>query len=249
MTSESVLRVQALTYAYPGGHAALDGISFEVHRGETIGVIGANGAGKSTLLLHLNGILGSHLHGSTNNANPPIEVFGMTVEKKNLRVIRARVGLVFQNSDDQLFCPTVYEDVDFGPRNLRLGEDEVDRRVRRALGSVGMEGFGPRSPHHLSVGEKRRIAIATVLSMNAELLAFDEPTRNLAPKGRREMIELLKSLSKTDPPMTQIIVTHDLDLARSLCSRLILLLRGKIAAIGSPDSILADSGLIESFGL
>ncbi|MBI3737159.1 ABC transporter ATP-binding protein [Candidatus Sumerlaeota bacterium] len=244
MSSNPVLRIQNLNYAYPGGQRALDGISFEVQRGETVGVIGANGAGKSTLLLHLNGILQPR-GGTAGSA----EVFGMTVEKKNLRSIRAKVGLVFQNPDDQLFCPTVYEDVAFGPRNLRLAEDEVDRRVRRALESVGMEGFGPRSPHHLSVGEKRRIAIATVLSMNAELLAFDEPTSNLDPKGRREMIALLQSLSKTNPPMTQIIVTHDLDLAREICGRLILLSQGKIAGEGAPDAILANESLLESCGL
>ncbi len=235
MNNGKIVQIRSLSFAYPTGKSALEDFSLEIERGEKIGVIGANGAGKSTLLLHLNGILAG---------KGEISVGGLKVEKKNFKTIRRMVGLVFQNPDDQLFCPTVGEDAAFGPRNLELSEDEVARRVKTSLSSVGMAGFERRSAVHLSVGEKRRAAIATVLAMDAELIALDEPTSNLDPKGRREIIQLLKDLGRT-----QIVVTHDLGLVRDLCDRVVLLKQGRKAAEGKPEAILSDESLLESCGL
>jgi cobalt/nickel transport system ATP-binding protein len=231
----AVIQVDALSFTYPDGRLALDGISLTVHDGERIGLIGANGAGKSTLLLHLNGIL---------PCNGRVRVLGMKVERPNLKAVRQSVGLVFQNPDDQLFCPTVGDDVAFGPRQLRLPEEEVAARVRDSLAAVGLSGFEGRSAFHMSVGEKKRVAIATVLSMKPKVLALDEPTSNLDPRSRKELIRLLRRLGGT-----QVIASHDLDLVRTLCDRVVLLSKGKAVAEGEPGKILADAALLEAHGL
>ena len=232
---DSVISVNSLSFSYPDGSKALHDISFNVYEGERLGVVGANGAGKSTLLLHLNGILG---------VGNDIQVLGLNVEKKNLRAIRKSIGLVFQNPDDQLFCPTVYDDVAFGPRNMGLDEDEVARRVEESLVAVNASELKSRGAYHLSYGEKRRVAIASVLAMDAKILAMDEPTASLDPRTRHELLDLLQSLAQT-----QLIVTHDLDFVRSHCSRLILLAAGGVVREGEPSEILGDEELLKANGL
>ncbi|MGO8702570.1 MAG: energy-coupling factor ABC transporter ATP-binding protein [Candidatus Brocadiia bacterium] len=231
----AVIQVEALSFAYPDGRRALDGLSLAVREGEKVGLIGPNGAGKSTLLLHLNGIL---------PCDGRVRVLGMKVEKPNLKAVRQSVGLVFQNPDDQLFCPTVGDDVAFGPRQLRLPEAEVAARVEASLAAVGLRGFEARSAFHMSFGEKKRVAIATVLSMNPKVLALDEPTSNLDPRSRKELIRLLRRLGGT-----QIIASHDLDLVRTLCDRAVLLSKGQAVAEGEPGKILGDVALLEAHGL
>lgn len=235
MSTEPVVQIEHLSYVYPDGNAALHDLSLSVAEGEKVAIVGANGAGKSTLLLHLNGILQS---------NGAVRVGGLAVLKRNLKSIRQQVGLVFQNPDDQLFCPSVFDDVAFGARNLDLPEDEVRRRVERSLASVGLAGFGERSAFHMSMGEKRRAAIATVLAMDARLIALDEPTSNLDPRGRREIIALLRDLGRT-----QLLVTHDLDMVRDLATRVVVLARGRTVADGAPGAVLSDRALLESSGL
>jgi cobalt/nickel transport system ATP-binding protein len=230
-----VIRIDNLAYSYPDGHQALSNITVTVHQGETIALIGPNGAGKSTLLLHLNGIL---------RTDGLVKVFGKPITEDNLREVRRRVGLVFQNPDDQLFSPTVFDDVAFGPLNLGYSESEVRAAVARALQCVGMTGYEVRSPHHLSVGEKKRIAIATVLSMNPEVLVIDEPTSSLDPRGKWSLIELLKKL-----PVTKIIATHDLPLVAALCQRVLILDKGEIVADAPADRILSDAALLQKHGL
>ncbi|PIU55505.1 MAG: cobalt ABC transporter ATP-binding protein, partial [Chloroflexi bacterium CG07_land_8_20_14_0_80_51_10] len=185
------VEIAGLSFQYPDGQKALRGINLAVPVGQTVALIGPNGGGKSTLLLHLNGVLRS---------NGVVKVLGLHVEGKNLKWIRSKVGLVFQNPDDQLFSPTVFEDVAFGPTNMGYFPEEIKQRVTRALDWVGMSGYEHRSPHHLSIGEKKRIAIATVLAMSPELLVIDEPTSNLDPRAKWSFIELLGGL-----PMTKII--------------------------------------------
>ena len=230
-----IIKIENLSFSYPDGQQALTEVSLTVYRGETIALIGPNGAGKSTLFLHLNGILRS---------NGRVEVFGGPISDNNLREVRRKVGLVFQNPDDQLFSPTVFDDVAFGPINLGYAAEEVHRSVTRALRWVGMEGYEKRSPHHLSLGEKKRIAIATVLSMNPEILVIDEPTSNLDPRSKWNLIALLKKL-----PMTRIIASHDLELVRTLCQRVIILDRGQVVAEGSTEQILTDIQLLKNHGL
>jgi len=232
---EEIIRIENLSFCYPDGQQALAGVSLTIYRGETVALIGPNGAGKSTLLLHLNGIL---------RGNSVVKVFGKPVADENLKEVRSKVGLVFQNPDDQLFSPTVFEDVAFGPINLGLSETEVRQSVARALDWVGMNGYEPRSPHHLSLGEKKRIAMATVLSMNPEILVIDEPTSSLDPRSKWSLISLLKRL-----PVTRIIATHDLDAVRSLCQRVVVLDCGQLIADGTSDQILADVQLMREHGL
>jgi len=228
---DEVIKIKELEYTYPDGTCALRGIDLTVFEYESVGLIGPNGAGKSTLLLHLNGIL---------RGKGKIEVLG----SKNLDEIRAKVGLVFQNPDEQLFSPTVFDDVAFGPFNIGLQEEVVKKRVKSALKDVDMIGFEGRCPHHLSFGEKKRIAIATVLSMQPEILVLDEPSSNLDPRARRELIKLLQSLK-----ITKIIATHDLDLVSILCNRVIFLNKGKKVAEGNTNEILQDKNLLLSHGL
>lgn len=229
------IQIKDLSFRYHDGLTALQGISFDVNEGEKIGIIGPNGAGKSTLLLHLNGLISD---------SGGIHIFGEKIEKKSIKKIRHTVGLLFQNPDDQLFCPTVFEDVAFGPRNMSLPEEEIDKIVKESLAKVGLTGFEKRSSYHLSIGEKRRVAIATVLSMNAKILAFDEPSSNLDPRGRREFIELIKAI-----PLTQVLVTHDMEIVKSVCQRVVLMDKGRIMKIGNVEEILSDKNLLLNHGM
>lgn len=237
MPTRNVIEIESLSYSYPDGTRALGNLSLAIAEGEKVGVVGPNGAGKSTLLLHLNGILRS-------NGAARIEVLGQRLSRASLKSIRQKVGLVFQNPDDQLFCPTVFDDVAFGPRNLRYSEREVRDRVRRSLDAVGLHGVEDKSAHHLSLGQKKRASIATVLSMDAEILALDEPTTSLDPKGRRDIIELLGEIGGT-----QVIVTHDLELVRELCDRVIVLFEGRQVAEGRPGELLGDTEFLRRYGL
>ena len=235
MTSQTVIRIEKLSFSYPDGTRALQDVSLDILRHQKVALIGPNGAGKSTLLLHFNGIF---------SCNGTVEVLGMKLEKKNLRAIRQKVGLVFQNPDDQLFCPTVFDDVAFGARNLGLAEDLVARRVRESLESVGLAGFEQHSAFHLSFGEKKRVSIATVLAMDSEILIFDEPTSNLDPRGKREITQLLRRIDGT-----QIIVTHDLGLVENLCDRVVVLSKGQKVGDGTVQEILSNQALLEAHGL
>lgn len=236
MSELLAVSIRELTYSYPDGTRALEGVSLELRPGEVLGLVGPNGAGKSTLLLHLNGML------STNGGS--VEVMGLEVKPKNFREVRRRVGLVFQNPDDQLFCPTLFEDVAFGPRNLNLPEAEVVKRVRESLAAVGLQGLEQKSAHHLSFGQKRRAAIATVLAMEPDVLALDEPTSNLDPRGKRLISELIASFHHA-----RLIVTHDLELARALCPRVVILAGGRIVAQGPSSKLLSNLELLDRAGL
>ncbi|MBD3173539.1 MAG: ATP-binding cassette domain-containing protein [Armatimonadia bacterium] len=231
-----VLEVESLEYKYPTGVSALGGVSLAIEPGERVALLGPNGAGKSTLILHLNGILLCQ--------QGEVRVDGDRVEKRNLAEVRRKVGLVFPNPDDQLFMATVAEDVAFGPRNMGLDEDEVDRRVGRALEAVGLPGFEERMPYHLSTGEKKRASIATVLVMEPDVMVLDEPAAGLDPRGRKGLIELLKGL-----PCALLVATHDLAMAREVCSRVLILDGGKLAADGPVDDVLADTELLLEHGL
>jgi cobalt/nickel transport system ATP-binding protein len=230
------LELADVRYAYPDGHEALCGISLRVEPGERVAVLGPNGAGKSTLCLQLNGIL-APTEGS-------VSVGGMRVGGKSLKEVRRRVGVVFQDPDDMLFMPTVEQDVAFGPSNLGLSGDEVRKRVERALTAVGMEGTGGRAPHHLSFGQRKRVATAAVLSMEPEVLVLDEPSSNLDPRARREFGEILAGLSQTI-----VMVTHDLPYAHEICERAVIMDGGRIAADGPTDVILADAELLAAHDL
>lgn len=231
---EPIIRVENLSYAYPDGNKALEDISFEVQSAEKLALVGANGAGKSTLLLHLNGIL----QGS-EGANCACWIDGLEIKKNNLGKIRGLVGIVFQNPDDQLFSPTVYDDVAYGPLYQGIDRLTVEAKVNQALADVKLQGCATRNPYHLSGGEKKRAAIATVLSMDPKILIFDEPTAGLDPRARRELIGLLKEL-----PQTLLIATHDLDLVSQLATRVIVLRKGKIAADGTCQEILGNEALL-----
>ena len=230
------LEVAGLHFAYPDGHVALRGISLQVRCGEKVALVGPNGAGKSTLLLHLNGLL--------NGGQGSIRVMGMPVTTPNLPIIRARVGLVFQNPDDQLFSPTVYEDVAFGPLHMGLPEEEVRQRVAQALAQVGMTHYADRLSYHLSMGEKKRVAIATVLSMQPDILVLDEPSAGLDPRARRGLINLLRSL-----PITMLASTHDMLMVRELFPRMIIMDEGRIVADGPTAELLEQQELLEAHGL
>jgi len=229
---KKVIEISNLRYSYPDGKIALENINLDIAEGESVGIVGANGAGKTTLILHVNGIIRS------NNGN--IKVVDMEMNDKNVRKIRSKVGLVFQNPEDQLFSPTVFEDVSFGPLNMKLPPNEVIKRTTDALEMVEMSGFENRSSHHLSEGEKKRISIATVLSMNPEILVLDEPTSNLDPKHRRELINLLKKINKTI-----IIVSHDLEAMLELCDRTVLMNKGKVVKDGNTRELMSDKKLME----
>lgn len=232
-----VIAVQDLTFAYADGHVALQRVSVNIQAREKVALVGPNGAGKSTLMLHLNGILGAH-------ENRCVLVSGLPISKATLPHIRAKVGLVFQNPDDQLFSPTVFEDVAFGPLHMGFAEQDVRARVERALGQVGMDGFGERLSHHLSIGQKKRIAIATVLSMDPEILVLDEPSAGLDPRARRSLINLLRQL-----PITMLVSTHDMLMVRELFPRMIIMDEGCVVADGPTAALMSDAALLESHGL
>ncbi|CAN5117558.1 ABC transporter ATP-binding protein [soil metagenome] len=226
-----VLEVRGLAYAYPDGHQALAGVDLHVHEGERVALLGPNGAGKTTLVLHLNGIL---VAGAGS-----VTVSGMTVEKEHLKEIRRRVGIVFQDPDDQLFMGTVRADVGFGPANLGLKGAALEARVMTALDLVGMADFVDRPPHHLSFGQRRRVAVATVLAMEPEILVLDEPSSNLDPASRRELADILRSLD-----VTVLMVTHDLPYALELCPRSVVLSDGHVVADGTTYDVLTDDDLM-----
>jgi cobalt/nickel transport system ATP-binding protein len=230
-----VLQVKDLQFAYPDGQIALRGVSLNLCKGEKVALVGPNGAGKSTLMLHLNGILGG---------NGGITIAGMSINDENLPIIRALVGLVFQNPDDQLFSPTVFDDVAFGPLHMGLPEDEVRTRVEEALSAVRMCDFGDRLSHHLSVGQKKRIAIATVLSMRPQILVLDEPSAGLDPRARRTLINFLSKM-----PITMLVSTHDLRMVQDLFPRMVIMDDGEIVADGSTKVLLEDESLLEAHGL
>ena len=234
--STPVLDIQGLAFAYPDGHQALFGVDLHVHRGERVALLGPNGAGKTTLVLHLNGILEA--------GAGTVTVSGLPVVRENHLEIRRRVGIVFQDPDDQLFMPTVRDDVAFGPANLGLRGEELENRIDAALTAVGMKDFADRAPHHLSYGQRRRVAIATVLAMEPEILVLDEPSSNLDPTSRRELGELIQSLD-----VTVLMVTHDLAFALQLCERSVILSDGIVAADGITRMLLKDDALLAAHRL
>jgi len=231
MNDAAAVHVQELVYSYPDGSPALGGVDLDITAGERVAVLGPNGAGKTTLILHLNGILLPQAG--------EVAIGGLPVTKANFKEIRRRVGVVFQDPDDQLFMPTVRDDVAFGPANLGLAGAAVEARVRAALDAVGMDGAGGRPPHHLSFGQRRRVALATVLAMDPQILVLDEPTSNLDPAARRDLADILVTL-----PVTAIIVTHDLPYALELCPRSVILNDGVIVADGPTAEILGDAELM-----
>ncbi len=225
------VRVQSLRHVYPDGHLALDGVDLTVGTGERVAVLGPNGAGKTSLMLHLNGVLTA--------SSGTVEINGITIARKNLRAIRQLVGVVFQDPDDQLFMPTVAQDVAFGPANFGVGGADLAERVTAALAAVSLADQAERSPAHLSAGQRRRAALATVLACRPDVLVLDEPSANLDPLGRRELAETLMTLETT-----LLIVTHDLPYAAQLCDRAIVMDAGAVVADGEIGSVLADAELL-----
>jgi len=259
------VRIEGLTYRYPDGREALRGVDLTVGRGETVALVGPNGAGKSTLLLHLNGILPEsggragaggelgHTHElrlpgwarrASDRDGPRVWIDGLPVDERNGPEIRRRVGLVFQDPDDQLFSPTVLEDVAFGPLNLGLGRAEARRIALDCLARVDLLEAADRPPHHLSFGERKRACLAGVLACSPTVLALDEPTANLDPRSRRSFLGLIRGL-----PASKLIATHDLELVIDLCDRVVLLDEGRVVAEGPPLELLGDAALMEAHGL
>jgi cobalt/nickel transport system ATP-binding protein len=234
--TDYAVRITRLNYAYPDGTKALEGIDLDIAQGDRVAIVGPSGAGKSTLLLHLNGVLeGTGL----------VRIMGLSLDSSNLKQIRRHVGLLFQDPNDQLFCPTVFEDVAFGPLNLSVPTDEIPRRVEKALADAGLDySMRSRSSHHLSLGERRRVSLAAVLAMEPAILGMDEPTSNLDPRNRRHLISVVSGLNAT-----LIIATHDLELVLDVCSRTVLMDHGKIWADGETKSLLANAQLMETHGL
>ena len=240
MSNENIsLLIEELAFAYPDGNQALFGVNLKISKGERVALLGPNGAGKTTLVMHLNGIL-STLHGKVFIAGKLVD----SKDKEGLKQIRSKVGIVFQDPDDQLFMPTVGQDVAFGPYNMGLRDAELDEVVTQALSMVGMLEYKDRPPHHLSFGQRRRVAVATVLAMKPEILVLDEPSSNLDPASRRELAEILRSLD-----ITIIMVTHDLPYAYELCERSLILSGGIIAADGKTKDILKNEELLKKHRL
>lgn len=239
---ESTLLVRDLHFSYPDGTPALRGVTLSLQAGEKVALVGPNGAGKSTLMLHLNGLLGAV--DDDGGALAAITVAGLPLTRPNLGLIRGKVGMVFQNPDDQLFSPTVFEDVAFGPLHMGLPEAEVRERTARALAQVGMSDAAARLSHHLSLGQKKRVAIATVLSMDPAILALDEPSAGLDPRARAALISLLREL-----PQTMLIASHDLNLVRNLLPRTVVMDNGEIVADGPTATLLTNRPLLQAHGL
>jgi cobalt/nickel transport system ATP-binding protein len=231
-----LIELRDVRYTYPDGHVALDGISLAFGTGERVAVLGPNGAGKSTLCLHLNGIL--------RPSSGQVRIGGTPVDDATLADVRRRVGVVFQDPDDMLFMPTVEQDIAFGPANLGLDRQEIATRVTQALDMVGMAEVRDRPPHHLSFGQRKRVAAAAVLAMRPDVLVLDEPSSNLDPRSRREFAELLAGL-----PQTLILVTHDLPYAWQLCDRAVIVDAGTVVADGPIDEILRDADLLAAHDL
>lgn len=238
MTTPS-LEIKNLAFAYPDGNQALFGVNLKVDQGERVALLGPNGAGKTTLVMHMNGIHPA-AHGEVRVAGQLVDAS----DKANLRTIRSKVGIVFQDPDDQLFMPTVGEDVAFGPYNIGLRGEELEKVVLEALDLVGMTEFKDRPPHHLSFGQRRRVAVATVLAMKPEILVLDEPSSNLDPASRRELADILRSLA-----ITIVMVTHDLPYALELCERSVILSGGIIVADKKTREILGDKNLLQAHRL
>ena len=237
VSADFAIQVRDLSFAYPDGATALASVSFEVALGESIGLVGPNGAGKTSLFLCLSGVLKPRA--------TSLQVGGLDLrDPEQRRKLPTQAGIVFQNSDDQIFNATVFDDVAFGPLNLELPPDEVRRRVAEALEHVGLIGMEERVPFHLSGGEKRRVALAGVLAMQPSILLLDEPSMYLDPRGRRELIQLLHTLGGT-----RMIASHDLELILQACDRVLLLDRGRLITDGPPRSVLADATLMEAHGL
>ncbi|MBI4725842.1 ABC transporter ATP-binding protein [candidate division TA06 bacterium] len=234
--SHHITEAKELFYSYPDGYQAVNGISFRIHHGESVGIIGANGAGKSTLLLLLTGIL--------TPSQGEVVIGEVKLNKDTLNLIRQRLGMVFQNPDDQLFMATVFDDVAFGPRNLKIDEAQVEQRVASALEKVGIAHLKNRAPFKLSAGEKRAAAIATVLSLSPDILMLDEPASSLDPRSRRRLINILNGFEHT-----KIIASHDLDMVLELCQRTIIIKDGRIISDGPTGKILTDKKLMEAAGL
>ncbi|MGD2158397.1 MAG: ABC transporter ATP-binding protein [Anaerolineales bacterium] len=231
----TIVSIKELHFSYPDGQTALSQVSLELQSGEKAALVGPNGAGKSTLMLHLNGIL---------QGQGEVCIAGLPLNKENLPIIRGVVGMVFQNPDDQLFSPTVFEDVAFGPLHMGLPEEQVKNRVREALKKVEMNCYAERLSHHLSMGEKKRVAIATVLSMEPQLLAFDEPTSGLDPRARRALIDLLESMQ-----ISTLVATHDMRMVQEIIPRTIIMDGGRVIADGPTEALMADKSLLEAHGL
>jgi cobalt/nickel transport system ATP-binding protein len=231
--SHHIVEVRDLRYNYPDGTAALSGVSFRITHGESVAIVGANGAGKSTLLLHLNGCLIPEAG--------TVRIGDFPLTRKTLRQVRRTVGMVFQDPDDQLFMPVVKDDVAFGPLNLGFPPEEVEERVECALSKVGAAHLRDRPPYRLSGGEKRSVAIASVLSMSPSILVMDEPTSHLDPRARRELIRLLRSFEHT-----KIIATHDLDMVMDVCARVLVLREGRVVADGPARDILRDEQVLQA---
>lgn len=233
--NKKIIEIRNLHYSYPDGTKALRDISMDIFEHESVGIVGPNGAGKSTFLLHLNGYFSGDHH---------VLINGMPVTQENLPKIRKDVGIVFQDADTQLFMLTVFDDVAFGPLNMGLSDEEVRNRVRTALSEVSMTGYEQRAPYHLSGGEKRAVAIATVLAMEPKIVVMDEPTSNLDPRTRRQLINLLKTFS-----LTKIIASHDLEMILDLCPRAILIDEGYVVADGPTIELFSNLDLMEKHGL
>ncbi len=231
-----MIKIEGVSFTYPDGHKAIDNVNIKIGSNETVGIVGANGAGKSTLLKLLTGI--------DFPEQGSLEVNGIKVRKDTLREVRKNVGIVFQNPDEQLFMTKVRDDIAFGPRNYGMGEAETQRRTEKALKALEIEHLGERAPHKLSGGEKRSVAIASVLSMEPSVLLLDEPSSFLDPKCRRNLIRILQELE-----LTQIIATHDLDLVLDVCDRVVVLQRGSVFADGKPIEILSQGQLMSECGL
>ncbi len=236
MTNGTAVEVNDLHFTYPDGTSVLKGINLNIKTGETVAIVGPNGAGKSTFLLHLNGVL--------LGKSGEVKIFGMAINKKTLKEIRQKVGIVFKNPDDQLFCPTVYEDVAFGPQNMNLNEKEIDDRVHAALNALDIESIKNKSAHHLSFGQRKRVAIATVLAMKSKVLVFDEPSSNLDPLTKRKLIKTINSLDAT-----KLIVTQDLYMAAELCDRVVIINNGVVVKDAATDDVLSDEALLEENNL
>ena len=229
---KNYLQINDLNFSYPDGYEALKNINLEINKGDTLGVLGPNGAGKTTFILHLNGILG--------NLDDSIYINNLSINEDNLKKIREKVGIVFKDPDDQLFMPTVLEDVMFGPKNFGYTNEEAESKAIEALEKVKMKKFLNKPPHHLSFGQKRKVAIASVIAINPELIVLDEPSSNLDPASRRELIEILKNLD-----VTIILVTHDLPMALEICDESIILNNGEIKTIDKTYSILTNEEIMK----
>ncbi len=232
---DRALTLRGVSFSYPDGHRAVKDVSLDIDLCEKVALVGPNGAGKSTLMLQLNGIY---------RGEGQIEVMGVPVQEDNLPLVRSRVGMVFQNPDDQLFSPTVFEDVAFGPLHMGLDEGEIKARVEEALQKVGMSDYAARLSYHLSLGEKKRIAIATVLSMQPDILVFDEPTGGLDPRARRSLIELLE-----DMDLTMFVSSHDMRFVQEIFPRMVIMDQGQVVADGPTRDLLGDPDLLQAHGL